>query len=137
MALPVFMVMTRLLTLEKSAKLGLVGIFSLVLIDIAFDIVRTTYSLSQYLSMHTNYTAIWTILEPTIAVIVCALPYYKILITRGKSRVRSDESSIGTRVTGASSRRRPHSTSIPLEMEFGSTRRLPSRRASQSSDSGP
>jgi hypothetical protein len=126
MALPIVMVTTRMMTLEKPAKIGLIGIFSLVLIDIAFDIVRTVYSLSVDLSYRTNYTAIWTFLEPTIAVIVCALPCYKRLISRNKSRIRTDDSDLEF-----SSRRRPQSTNIPIEMELGNAHRLHSRHVSE------
>ena len=67
------MVMSRMLTLNKIQRLGLVFVFGLVIIDIAFDVVRTVYALSMTLSVQTNLSACWTILEPTIAVIVCAL----------------------------------------------------------------
>jgi hypothetical protein len=124
MALPVFMVTTRMLQLQRSAKLGLIFIFSLVLVDIAFDITRTVYSLSDDLIHRTNHTALWSFLEPTIAVIVCALPCYKSLLTR-KRPMQSGNS--GERFSRSL---RPHSTSIPVEMELGDTERLSSRQPS-------
>jgi hypothetical protein len=122
MALPLVMVTTRMLTLTLSAKIGLLFIFSLVLIDIAFDVVRTVYSISETLTNETNLKTIWTFLEPTIAVIVCALPCYKGLITRIGSKRSStvSEPSFGKskhlQVTG-----------IPSEMDLGSAFSLQSK----------
>ncbi|KAH7116762.1 hypothetical protein B0J11DRAFT_100471 [Dendryphion nanum] len=93
MALPIFMVTSRLLTLEKMQKVGLIFVFCLVLIDIAFDIVRTVYALTMELSARTNLPAVWTICEPTIAVIVCALPTYKKFLSFKRWR---NSSSIGS-----------------------------------------
>jgi hypothetical protein len=62
MILPIVMVNSRLITLELPQRLGLIFVFSLVLIDLAFDIVRTVYSLSAPLANTTNLNAVWTIM---------------------------------------------------------------------------
>ncbi|KAF2745791.1 hypothetical protein M011DRAFT_121301 [Sporormia fimetaria CBS 119925] len=124
--LPLIMV-SRLLALPQSAKWGLTFIFSLVLIDIAFDIVRTVYALVDSLSVGSNLTAIWTIMEPTIAVTVCALPVYKALLCRN-SPLRSTEASNRS----FSRTKRSQNTTVPEEMELGRRLSLPS----QSSERG-
>lgn len=93
MVLPMVMVMSRMLTLDKLQRLGLVFVFSLVLIDIAFDVVRTVYALSPHLSVRTNLPAVWMICEPTIAVIVCALPTYKRFLSCSRWRKPSPTGS--------------------------------------------
>ncbi|KAF2277582.1 uncharacterized protein EI97DRAFT_298194 [Westerdykella ornata] len=120
MALPLVMVTTRLMKLEKSARIGLIVIFSLVVVDIAFDIVRTVYSLSGTLSTQTNLNSVWTFLEPTIAVTVCALPCYKGFISGKRSKTVSE-----------SSLRKPNFqrgslSVVPIELELESPYSLPS-----------
>lgn len=76
------MVNSGLLTLKTSQRIGLMVIFALVLVDITFDVVRTIYALDAYLSLRTNLNGVWSICEPTIAVIVCALPHYRSVLCR-------------------------------------------------------
>jgi hypothetical protein len=74
--------MLRPLQMQKSQKIGLAVVFGLVAIDIAFDVTRTVYTVDAYLSNFPDQNAIWAILEPTIAVIVCSLPCYRGLVAR-------------------------------------------------------
>ena len=72
--------MIRTIRLPVSQKLALTALFLLALIDVAFDVIRTVQTLSG--SSLSPYT-IWDILEPAIAVIICALPTYKTLWGKG------------------------------------------------------
>ncbi|KAF2638105.1 hypothetical protein P280DRAFT_91111 [Massarina eburnea CBS 473.64] len=69
------LVMLSRMLMPTSQKLGIAFIFSLVLITIVFDTLRTVFTLS----LRTDFideNAVWSLLEPTIGVIVCALPCY-------------------------------------------------------------
>lgn len=118
MALPLFMVTTRLLSLHGSAKVGVVFIFSLSIIDISFDIVRTVHSLSEDLSYNTNLLAVWTFLEPTIAIMICALPCYKGVLSRSRSKSSTSRHT---------SQNATWPSFVPVEMDHGSTYSLQSR----------
>lgn len=85
-------------------------IFALVVIDIVFDIVRTVYALDTYLSLKTNLNGVWTVCEPTIAVMVCAMPHYRsILCTKGRKAATAHQA-------GFSATWPSHSSVVPLEM---------------------
>ncbi|KAF2259079.1 hypothetical protein CC78DRAFT_586403 [Lojkania enalia] len=86
MAVPICMVMTRMLTLQPAQKLGLCLIFLIGMLDLVFDILRTSWALKYSLSYYSNLSGLWTILEPTIAVIVCTLPHYKSIICSSRQR---------------------------------------------------
>jgi hypothetical protein len=80
MVLP--MAMLRTLLMKTSQKIGIYLVFSLVLIIITFDILRTVFTLQMRPDFQ-DENAIWAILEPTIAVMVCALPCYRGLLSWG------------------------------------------------------
>lgn len=67
------------LQLRTSQKVVLTGIFSLGLLVVIVDILRTYESL---VSGTFSGVALWSSLEVTIAVIVASLPLYRVLITR-------------------------------------------------------
>ncbi|KAF2873032.1 hypothetical protein BDV95DRAFT_365353 [Massariosphaeria phaeospora] len=121
MVLPLLMT-SRLLKLGFREKVALIFVFGLVLIDVAFDVVRTTYSLSPDLSVGTNLSVLWTYMEPTVAVIVCALPHYKALISRKNEESRSN-------TTGSNNTRTKitQPTTIPTELDNVSAYSLDSR----------
>jgi len=75
MVLPIAML--KSLHMGIMQKGGLAIVFALVLIIVAMDILRTVYTLAMDLSESQDSNALWGILEPTIAVIVCALPCYR------------------------------------------------------------
>lgn len=77
--------MLRSLKMARSEKVALGALFSIVIIDIVFDILRTVYTASSQLSQFQDANAVWTLCEPTIAVMVCALPSYRGLLARKKS----------------------------------------------------
>lgn len=65
------------LHMSMRQKIGLAFVFALVLIIVAIDILRTVYTLDMDLKQGQDANALWGVLEPTIAVIVCALPCYR------------------------------------------------------------
>jgi hypothetical protein len=88
LVLPLTVINSHLVNLATPQRIGLIVIFSLVILDIVFDIIRTLWNLSPKLSLSTNYSVIWTTLEPAIAVSVCALPHYKGVIMGRRARRR-------------------------------------------------
>ena len=80
MALP--LVMVKNLQIRTTTKFGLVGVFSLVIFVIAFDILRTTETLGD--GGTGGRTALWTDLESAVAVIVSSLPSFAALLNRKK-----------------------------------------------------
>lgn len=70
--------MLNQMPLGLSEKIGLAFVFSLVLVSIALSILRTLYT-SAIRPEYMDQNLIWSILEPTIAVIICALPYYRVV----------------------------------------------------------
>ncbi|PVH94103.1 hypothetical protein DM02DRAFT_540184 [Periconia macrospinosa] len=70
----------RSLKMGIKQKLGLSFVFALVLIIVVLDILRTVYTLDQNLKEGQDANALWGVLEPSIAVIVCALPCYRGLL---------------------------------------------------------
>ena len=66
----------RRLQMPIGRKLGLAALFLIAITDLIFDVIRTLYTGGKVDNFHT----IWGILEPTLAVIVSALPTYKALL---------------------------------------------------------
>ncbi|KAF2017384.1 hypothetical protein BU24DRAFT_420434 [Aaosphaeria arxii CBS 175.79] len=114
MSLPVYMVNTRMLALETPQRVGITLIFGLVVVHIIFDILRTVYALSPDLGVRTNLLAVWLILEPNVAVIVCALPHYKGMLSCGNCRKARGSSSFS--FTKSRSSARPQ-TIVPMDLQ--------------------
>ncbi|KAF2872827.1 hypothetical protein BDV95DRAFT_491140 [Massariosphaeria phaeospora] len=91
MILPI--VMLRGLHMRRSQKLGLAVIFGLVSIDIAFDVLRGVHTAVLDLQRFPEQNVLWTALEPSVAVIVCALPCYRGLFS---TRVQDSQGSHAT-----------------------------------------
>lgn len=86
-ALP--LVMLWKLHMSGTDKLGLAVVFLLVLVIIIFDILRSFFNTNASLSTLLS-SMVWTLCEPAIAVMVCALPSYRsILPTQSKRAPRS------------------------------------------------
>jgi len=83
-ALPI--VMLRKLTMDRSDKLGLAGLFALVMVIIVFEILRSYYTIDAQASSFPDANAVWALCEPTIAVIVCALPSYRTILPSKRRR---------------------------------------------------
>lgn len=73
MVLPCAMLKGSLM--RTSQKLELAFVFSLVLLTISFTIVRTVFAMQSQSS--TQDHVVFGIMEPQVAVIVCALPCYR------------------------------------------------------------
>jgi hypothetical protein len=121
--LPIVMLVPMLM--HSSQKFGLALVFSLVAIDIAFDILRTVYTTSVYFSQFPDQNAMWAILEPTIAVMVCALPVYRGLLSWHKPAnsptalgdYSSSDSSKFSKLFKQSISPTERPTSIPTELD--------------------
>ena len=81
MLLPLWMLHN--LQIQTIQKLGLACLFLLAMIDILFDILRTTHRISGIYGQ--AVAATWDILEPTIAVIISCLPSYRALFKLSRS----------------------------------------------------
>ncbi|KAK6593133.1 hypothetical protein ACHAPC_004623 [Botrytis cinerea] len=74
MALPLWML--KGLQMKTGQKIGLAVIFLIATIDVVFDILRTIYTVDGgAIALDT----LWDILEPTITVMISALPSYRTL----------------------------------------------------------
>ena len=81
--------MIRDMHITKAQRWGLASVAGLVVIDIVFDILRTIFTIGDYESSFPNANAVWDILEPAIAVIICALPTYRSLLSKKKPPLKS------------------------------------------------
>ena len=79
-ALPI--VMLRRLQISMVHKIGLGFVFFLVAVDIVFDLLRTVYTLDADASSFPDANTVWALCEPTIAVMICALPSYRSLLPK-------------------------------------------------------
>lgn len=75
MVLPWYII--RRIQISSARKIGLAAIFSVVLVTIACDILRTIKSFSQALFAQ---SALYSILEVTLAVVVSCMPIYRALL---------------------------------------------------------
>ena len=82
---------------SRARKVSVAGIFALIIIDIVCGILRNAGALCASLNVTTTDTCIsiglvMDVCEPSIAVIVCALPAYRVLLpSEGKRRYRQME----------------------------------------------
>ena len=76
--------MLKTLHMPLSQKLSLASIFLIATVDVAFDILRTVYTVD---GGAVAIDTIWDILEPTIAVMICALPTYRSVIAASASKI--------------------------------------------------
>ena len=120
MALPLRMLKT--LQMDRSQKIGLGFLFAIVTVDIVFDILRTVYTASSYLSNFPDHNDVWALCEPTNALMVCALPSYRGLLWRRGSK--SSTSYQGMARSGFTDRQRLHD---PVKMDDLSSYSLYSR----------
>ena len=61
-------------------------------IDIIFDILRTVWTLIGDLSNFPDANIFWAFCEPTVAVMVCALPSYRELLSKRPQHYKRSES---------------------------------------------
>ena len=86
MVLPWYII--RKLQMSLSKKLGLVAIFSVALVTVAFDILRTVKSLDQGAF---SASSLYTSLEVTFAIIVSCLPIYRAVLSTARKTKASDD----------------------------------------------
>ncbi|KAF7933280.1 hypothetical protein BELL_0342g00090 [Botrytis elliptica] len=119
--------MLRAMHMPTSRKLGVAAIAGLVIIDILFDVLRTIYTVGSYTSSFPNANAVWALCEPTIAVMVCALPPYRTLLFRKK--IDPSTSYQGMHGTRSTRKTKSGNTSRPHEMDDMSAYSLASTRS--------
>ncbi|KAF5875879.1 uncharacterized protein Bfra_002275 [Botrytis fragariae] len=119
--------MLRAMHMPTSRKLGVAAIAGLVIIDILFDVLRTIYTEGSYTNPFPNANAVWALCEPTIAVMVCALPPYRTLLFRKK--IEPSTSYQGMHGTRSTRKTKSGNTSSPHEMDDMSVYILASTRS--------
>lgn len=87
--------MIRRLQMSRVQRMSIAAVFALVAVDIIMGIMRNATYICSVLGTDYNYctyvTVVMSICEPSIAVIVCALPAYRVLlpkISSGSYRIR-------------------------------------------------
>ena len=83
-ALPLYML--RGLHIRPAQKVGLAALFLICVVDIVFDILRAAFALDGGIL---SLNILWNMLEPIVAVIVCALPTYRGLLAPRGGRGRA------------------------------------------------
>ena len=79
-ALPI--VMLRRLQVSMVQKVGLGVVFFLVAVDVVFDLLRTVYTLDADATSFPDANTVWALCEPSIAVMICALPSYRSILPK-------------------------------------------------------
>jgi hypothetical protein len=88
-------------TLSKFQRLGLVFVYWLTIAVIVLNIVHTVNTFNVEISKWTNLKSLWTYLEPSNAVVICAMALYgSLMLWKGDKDVAAvsdlgDESSWG------------------------------------------
>ena len=72
------------LRIRLSQKLALAAMFVLTSDHIICDVLRTYYT---FAGQQVSLTLVWSMLEPTIAVVLCALPVYRSLLPQRPQRI--------------------------------------------------
>lgn len=90
MVLPGYIIRKLQMTLSK--KLGLVAVFSVALVTVAFDILRTVKSLDQGAF---SASSLYTSLEVTFAIIASCLPVYRAMLRTARKTKASDDANCG------------------------------------------
>ena len=85
MGLPLYM-LKRLQHIPPAQKIGLASLFSIATIVIICDVLRVIYGLGAGV---VALATVWDILEPSIAVMISALPTYRALFTTARKRGRT------------------------------------------------
>ena len=103
MAFPLYVL--KGLQMQISQNLGLASVFCLAILVVIFDILRTVFSAKSARGGAVGAsTALWDILEITIAVIVSCLPTYRAILTRKKSRKQRKNNGTYSYITGQEQR---------------------------------
>ncbi|MCJ1357073.1 MAG: hypothetical protein MMC33_007069 [Icmadophila ericetorum] len=73
--------MLKTLHMGKAEKAGLATVFAIVALNIIIDVIRVATNLSPFSASNPNLNAVITMVEPSITVMVCALPSYRSLLS--------------------------------------------------------
>ncbi|PQE24474.1 pyridine nucleotide-disulfide oxidoreductase like protein [Rutstroemia sp. NJR-2017a BBW] len=104
--------------ISNRQKIGLFSIAGLVIVDILFDILRGVYTVSSYATSFPDANTVWGLCEPTIAVMICALPVYRSLLSPKLVSTTSYPEYHGTsRSFRRNNTAEALTTSIPAEMD--------------------
>ena len=99
MAFPLYVL--KGLQMQTSQKLGLASVFCLAILIVIFDILRTVFSAKSARGGAVGAsTALWDILEVTIAVIVSCLPTYRAILTQRRQTKRRKTNGTYSNITG-------------------------------------
>ncbi|KAF2111195.1 hypothetical protein BDV96DRAFT_582732 [Lophiotrema nucula] len=115
--------MLRSLQMRMREKIGLAFIFGLVLIDIAFAILRVVFTITETFKSVPDRNTLWSSLDPIVAVMVCTLPCYRSVLSfdRTKPIIRTPHVSFhSSNLTGPSkisslSTHKAHSVDVQME----------------------
>ena len=118
LALPLAMI--RRLHVSKEQKIGIAAVFALVVVDIVMGIIRNTAWILAHLDKEPSEASIiiatvMAICEPNIAVIVCALPAYGVLLPTVRKRKTQQRKMQQNQARVAD--RAPRLSTLPLARE--------------------
>jgi hypothetical protein len=82
--------------IRRAHKIQLSILFGLVSLNLATNVLRTLYTINRDLKRYPNLNAIWTNLQITTAVMLCALPCYGSLFSRKKQQVTPNNVTFGS-----------------------------------------
>ena len=103
MAFPLYVL--KGLQMQTRQKWGLASVFCLAILVVIFDILRTVFSAKSARGGAVGAsTALWDILEITIAVIVSCLPAYRTILTQRKQRKQRKTNGTYSNITGQEQR---------------------------------
>lgn len=74
------------LQMSRAHKVGMAAVFAVVVTDIVMGIIRNISVLYFYQGDYADVQVVMTVFEPGLAVIVCALPAYRGLLSRASVR---------------------------------------------------
>ena len=93
LGLPAIMVWN--LNMPSDKKMGIAGVCAVTIIDIILGVIRNAAALTQGLEPNNETTVyianVLSICEPCIAVIVCAMPAYRVLLPSSRKRNHREE----------------------------------------------
>ena len=88
----------KTLQMSTAQKLGAISVFAVIIIDIVMGLLRNITTSLYYRGYSFDtllvITNVMVVLEPSLAVIVCALPVYKVLLPGSRRRRRLAKSPI-------------------------------------------
>lgn len=122
MTLPIAMI--RKMRMRSKEKFVLAVVFGIVVIDICFVVLRMYFDINLQAN---QATSLWYNLDPIVAVLVCALPCYRSLLSPSRTQpiVRVEVSSIPSPWLSGS---RGGVMECELGTETASTTHLPNNR---------